>query len=505
MTVGRRRLFLALSFFSLAAILTSGLVRAQAPNQSVQAPRQKGGSSPHEVWGANLTPDQLKAALARLGQGDGNPEMSQFQEMLKDYLSKQNDPKLDPNNPLVQEAIKNLVGDKGLMDRLKAMAKQKQGEPGGPSKFSQDDIAKLLKSKLPDGFNPPTGPTPNTQPPNIPPPNNPNFPNAPPELKFPPNPKQGGNPNGQGNPMPIPPGFPNPIDPGNPLNAGKGNPLLPDNNPFGQPDEPTDPRTKSMAAIASLWERNVGPLDETPEVKRALFDLASGENGFDFDMKDDKGNSIWDFLKNGSGDNSAVSDTLNGDGGDWKMPKFDLPTIGWSKWFGNSPSPSNPESSSSSFKPRPDSLPSSGSGGFGGFDGFGGLNGFWWSVVLGVIVLGSLFLWWWYLKDPNTAKDGFVGNNIGPWPVDPRAINTREDVVKAFEYLSVLICGPAAKMWTHGTIAEALTDLAISHGETAVKLARLYELARYAPLDEGLTRHELIEARHLICDLAGVS
>jgi hypothetical protein len=103
------------------------------------------------------------------------------------------------------------------------------------------------------------------------------------------------------------------------------------------------------------------------------------------------------------------------------------------------------------------------------------------------------------------ARVAFATEGLGPWPVDPRAINTREDVVKAFEYLSVLICGPSAKTWTHGTIADALSDLATTHGETAVMLARLYELARYAPLDEPLTHDELIEARKLVCALAGVS
>jgi hypothetical protein len=91
-----------------------------------------------------------------------------------------------------------------------------------------------------------------------------------------------------------------------------------------------------------------------------------------------------------------------------------------------------------------------------------------------------------------------------PWPIDPRDINSREDVVKAFEYLSALICGPDAKTWTHSTIADELTKLAETHGEAAVKLARLYELARYAPLDEPMSRVELMEARRLVCDLAGM-
>jgi hypothetical protein len=97
-----------------------------------------------------------------------------------------------------------------------------------------------------------------------------------------------------------------------------------------------------------------------------------------------------------------------------------------------------------------------------------------------------------------------ASGGIGAWPIDPRNINTREDIVKAFEYLSVLICGPRAKTWTHSTIAEELIALVATHGETAIKLARLYELARYAPLDEPLTRAEVLEARRLVCDLAGV-
>jgi hypothetical protein len=71
--------------------------------------------------------------------------------------------------------------------------------------------------------------------------------------------------------------------------------------------------------------------------------------------------------------------------------------------------------------------------------------------------------------------------------------------------LSVLICGPEAKTWTHATIADALTGLARTHGEAAIMLARLYELARYAPLNEPLTTAELAEARRLVCGLAGVA
>jgi len=135
-----------------------------------------------------------------------------------------------------------------------------------------------------------------------------------------------------------------------------------------------------------------------------------------------------------------------------------------------------------------------------------GFGGSWFPVVvLGIIVLAIVL--WIVLKNLRTATPelAVIPHGLGPWPIDPRRINTREDVVKAFEYLSVLICGESAKTWTHNTIADALAELAVTHGETAVQLARLYELARYAPLDEPLTRDELMEARELVCGLAGVS
>src|SRR5205823_9969160 len=126
-------------------------------------------------------------------------------------------------------------------------------------------------------------------------------------------------------------------------------------------------------------------------------------------------------------------------------------------------------------------------------------------ILLAAIVVGGL-IWWrfWYLRDPARVGDA-VPDWLGPWPVDPRRIATREDLVRAFEYLSVLVCGREARTWTHGTIARALSDLAATHLETARLLARLYELARYAPLDEPLTPQELAEGRRLVCLLGGVS
>jgi hypothetical protein len=288
------------------------------------------------------------------------------------------------------------------------------------------------------------------------------------------------------------------------------NPALPapksvDDSLFRPPDEPTDPRSKSLQAFASIWERNIGPLDQTPEVRRALFDLASSANGLDLDLQDSRGNSIWDLLKNGDGNGLSFGD-FDAAGGDWKLPKFDFPRMRLGRWLDGSSSSSGGSSSSwwrrGSSSSRSPTSSSVSSGGLGSF-GFGGS---WFPVVvLGIVVLGILL--WVVVKNLRmpATEIAFATDGLGPWPIDPRRINTREDVVKAFEYLSVLICGATAKTWTHNTIADALSELATTHGETAVQLARLYELARYAPLDEPLTRDELMEARELVCGLAGVS
>lgn len=493
MTVGRRRLFLLLGFLTLTVVIPTERVNAQPP--------------PHEVWGRNLTPDQLKEALSRFGRSKGDSNSAAFQELLEKFLAERYPDAKD------QEKIKGLLKNKEFMEMAQQMAKDKAGQPGATPRFSQDEIKKMLESvpkdKLPQGLNLPQGLPDKNQNPNH---AQPLEPNQIPDPKLP-SPKKLGrppaplppvqDPKAPDNTMPMggPPPIPEQQNPGAIPDVGKQNPFGADNNPFGQPDEPLDNRSKSMSALASLWERNVGPLDDTPEVKRALFDLVSGENGFDFDMKDDSGNSFWDALKNnnGKGDNSAFSDLLNDGGGEsWNWPKFEQPNIGWNKWFGNSSPPSNPPI------PQPHLPEASSNWSFGGGGSMGGLSGSWMTVLLlGFVFLGALLLWW-YLKETKTPGDGVQRNGLGPWPIDPRAINSREDVVKAFEYLSVLICGPSAKMWTHGTIAEALTDLTIAQGEVAMKLARLYELARYAPIEEPLTRVEVIEARHIVCDLAEV-
>ena len=306
---------------------------------------------------------------------------------------------------------------------------------------------------------------------------------------------------------PVQPPMFNPADPQTKIepNADPKRKFDPD-NPLGAPNDSPEKiaKTKAAEAATALWEKNVGPIEESPAVKRAILDLVSDTDAMDA-LTDGKGNNFFDFLQKG-GEDEKFGNLFDGAGNDsgWEWPKFDF---NWNRGrdtdidIGSSRTRDRSSSSRDTSRSRggPSSLD-----GLGGFD-LGGMKVPWLLVLILFALVAAAVVWW---KWPAilAAATGARAAGGGPtlWPIDPRAINTREDVVKAFEFLSVLLCGPAAKTWTHSTIADELSALAATHGDTAVKLARLYELARYAPLDEPLTRAELLEARRLACDLAGV-
>ena len=92
---------------------------------------------------------------------------------------------------------------------------------------------------------------------------------------------------------------------------------------------------------------------------------------------------------------------------------------------------------------------------------------------------------------------------LGPWPVDPAAIQTRTQLVQAFEYLSLLRLGSGARSWNHLQIAAGLGDNSDSR-EAADQLASLYEQARYVPGAESLSPAAAQTARRTLTVLAGV-
>ena len=95
---------------------------------------------------------------------------------------------------------------------------------------------------------------------------------------------------------------------------------------------------------------------------------------------------------------------------------------------------------------------------------------------------------------------------LGPWPVRPEAVRTREELIRAFE-----ISGPVAFRFGR-TQSESSGDRRPSGAArwrwpeaAAERLAGLYEQARYAPPDEALPDGELVAARADLSLLAGVA
>jgi hypothetical protein len=239
-------------------------------------------------------------------------------------------------------------------------------------------------------------------------------------------------------------------------------------------------RQQQFQAFAHWWEHNVGSLDETPELRQFLMEMFSNQSGME-------GGSLGDLFDGPSGDGIGNLAEKLGESG-WKLPEFGLGT-----------SESGPESGFS-----PPSAPSAPS--FSGMSGFSGGEGSWLPVVaLFVVAVGGLVLWWLWprlMGQKEVAPRPLPG--LGPWPVDPRAIADREALVKAFEYLSILVCGGGARMWNHVTIAGAL-ERAVPQAEALAKpLARLYAIARYLPAQEPIPQSAIVEARGYLCELAGV-
>jgi hypothetical protein len=258
----------------------------------------------------------------------------------------------------------------------------------------------------------------------------------------------------------------------------------------------------------AFWENNFGSIEQTPELKKSLIDMFSGEgNG-----PGGGGNNPW----NGSGGKNTPGKPWwdNGTGG-----ANDPNQSGFMKWLKNSTSngPPNwlknmtewnksgppPNMSAGNFNP-----PQAGSfGGRGG--GFGDVSSGAWPVAIVVTLLVLLvagFVAWRYwpqIQAKLLNKPKAVAG-LGPWTIDPRDVKDRETLVKAFDYLSVLICGDGARVWNHMTIADAFRQNVPGARPFAEPLARLYALARYSPANEPMDPADIAEARGHLCRLAEV-
>jgi hypothetical protein len=128
-------------------------------------------------------------------------------------------------------------------------------------------------------------------------------------------------------------------------------------------------------------------------------------------------------------------------------------------------------------------------------------------VWLGLVVLLILLLWKLFGRGWTTARvlHRSAETQLGPWPIAPDAVSTRADLVRAFEYLSLLRLGAVARTWNHREIAARLGAEAPDRRHAAEELASVYEHARYAPEQEPLPDETLAVARRALCFLAGVA
>jgi hypothetical protein len=127
--------------------------------------------------------------------------------------------------------------------------------------------------------------------------------------------------------------------------------------------------------------------------------------------------------------------------------------------------------------------------------------------VLWIALIAAAGILVWKLLGGNIPGVGRLrkaGWRLGPWPVSPEALASRQDVVRAFEYLSLLKLGPAVKSRNH---IELAVELGRATGDTRRAsncLASVYEKARYTPADEPLSADALAAARKELCFLAGL-
>jgi hypothetical protein len=129
------------------------------------------------------------------------------------------------------------------------------------------------------------------------------------------------------------------------------------------------------------------------------------------------------------------------------------------------------------------------------------------AVLVLVGAAAGAFLLWGVLRrrDRAPGRRGAGGWRLGPWPVRPEAVRTRDDLVRAFEYLALRLLGPAACHHNHRDIAAELGESGADRRTAADRLAGLYQQARYAPPDDALPDADLAAARADLSLLAGAA
>jgi hypothetical protein len=111
--------------------------------------------------------------------------------------------------------------------------------------------------------------------------------------------------------------------------------------------------------------------------------------------------------------------------------------------------------------------------------------------IAGAFLLGLMLFRRWKIDQARRMAQGAGGPN----GFDYDSIRTREELVRAFDHVSLNQIGEEARSWNHRVIADQFVEVKPAQAEPANELAGLYERARYAPLDEDLSTGDFADAR----------
>lgn len=155
-------------------------------------------------------------------------------------------------------------------------------------------------------------------------------------------------------------------------------------------------------------------------------------------------------------------------------------------------------------------------GGFGGF-GSGGSGASGGSIPLGdsgslgglwivPLLIGGGIVVWLLVQKYREFERKPAGPAVAALPpIDPNDIRTRQDLVEAFDRLSVQKYGETARVWNHRTIGGKLENTAPeTQADAAHELTSLYEHARYLPAHQDLTEQQISRARQHLRTLTEV-
>ncbi len=245
---------------------------------------------------------------------------------------------------------------------------------------------------------------------------------------------------------------------------------------------PLDPAAKEWI---EWMQKNFG---DSPAGQQAIKELTESLGKGDFkgmfdDMPEFK-NGEWkqfdEWGKGALGDNWKMRPpdwNLGGPGGSMSPPKIGG---GWN--IGGGPSVSNP--------------------GVGGVDAAGGGL----SVVavvigaIGALVLGYILFTKWKRDQEEKLALMAAAARQG---LDLSHIRTRQELVDAFDALTVEKCGDESKNWNHRVVTETLIEDRPAVAGPAQELGDLYQKARYAPPQDDMTGGEFTAAERDLRAVAG--